>query len=286
MGLSPIRAKKERNENMLKQTLIALGVLACACSAAAADITNPFYLPSQKQIGSITSTDYTRNQYKSKFWETETTYKTNLSEELQYGLTDNFTVFANIGNIFAKLKEAFWNTGTSSFDGETDTEDQNINWQGGFAWNILDQAFKLQTKLFYGQDPSVNRYNEGFGEYKYIGANIKAGYQFKTMLPYIEIGEQLPIGQEKGIDKPIYTAKVGLYQGKNEVWALDTGIRYTHDENTYTEGTAYTAEAEASYYLKKDVAVGLYGSYALKAEAKIDAKVHNKSFGARLRWFF
>lgn len=271
---------------MLKQTLIALGIVAVSGVASAADITNPFYLPAKGQIGSITSVGYARGQYKSDWDGADKTYNTNLSEELQYGLTDNLAVVAKIGNIFTKAKATVWDRDTNTLFGETDKEDKNINWEGGLAWNILNQAFKLQAKLVYGQDPSVNRFGEGLGEYKYVAGTIKTGYQFKKMLPYIELGEELPIGQKKGADKPTYTAKAGLYQGKCEVWALDTGIRYIHDENTDTEGTAYNAEAEASYYLTKKVAVGVYGSYTLKGKAKVDADVHNKSVGARLRWFF
>ncbi len=273
---------------MLKQTLIALGVLAVAGMAAAADITNPFYLPQKGQVGSITSADFTRSQYKDKFADSEKSYETSLSEELQYGLTDNLAVIGKVGNVFAKLKDSSWerNPDINAIFTRTDKEDKNINWEGGLAWNIFSKAFKLQAKLVYGQDPSVNRFNEGFGEYKYVGGTIKTGYQFKTMLPYVELGEELPIGQKKGADKPTYTAKAGLYQGKCEVWALDTGIRYVHDENTYTEGTAYNAEAEASYYLTKKSAISVYGSYTLKGKAKVDADVHSKTAGVRLRWFF
>lgn len=271
---------------MLKQTLIALGIVAISGVASAADITNPFYLPAKGQIGSITSVDFTRTQYKNKFSMSEKSYETDLSEELQFGLTDNLALIGKVGNVFAKLKEIIWDRDTNTILAGTDKEDKNINWEGGLAWNIFSQAFKLQAKLVYGQDPSVNRFDEGFGLYKYVGGAIKTGYQFKTMLPYIEVGEELPIGQKKGADKPTYTAKAGLYQGKCEVWGLDTGIRYIHDENTYTEGTAYNAEAEASYYLTKQVAVGVYGSYTLKGRAKVDADVHSKTVGARLRWFF
>lgn len=271
---------------MLKQTLVALGILAIAGTASAADITNPFYLPTKGQIGSITSIDYTRSQFKDKFSGSESSHETNLSEELQYGLTDDVALVAKVGNIFSKLKEAFWDDDDNTFVNRKDKEDTNINWEGGFAWNILNKAFKLQTKLVYGQDPSVNRFNSGFGEYKYVTGTVKAGYQFKKVLPYVEVAEEFPIGQKKGADKPTYTAKAGLYQGKCEVWSLDTGIRYVHDENTYTEGTAYVAEAEASYYLTKKVAVGLYGSYALKGRAKVSADYRSKSVGARLRWFF
>ncbi len=271
---------------MLKQTLIALGVLAVAGTAAAADITNPFYLPQKGQVGSITSADFSRGQYKNSKNIAEDTsnlksYNTNVTEELQFGLTDSLALIANIGNTFSKIKSL-------EDDGSytTDKEDKNIAWETGLAWNIFNKAFKLQASLAYGQDQLVNRYNDGFGEFKYVAGTIKAGYQFAKMLPYVEVGELLPVAQKKGVDKPTYTGKIGLYQGKCETWALDTGIRVTHDANTEYKGTTYDAEVEASYYLTKKSALSVYGTYTLKGYAKTQADVYNKSAGVRLRWFF
>lgn len=266
---------------MLKQTLIALGVLAVAGTAAAADITNPFYLPTKGHVGSITSANYSRFQYKDSrdiFDDNFRLYTVNVNEELQYGLTDSLALVAGLGNTFAKANDL--NTHYS------DKEDKNIFWDAGLAWNILDKAFKLQASLVYGQDQLTNRYEEGMGEYKYVEGTVKAGYQFDTMLPYVELGEQLPVAQKKGVDKPVYTGKIGLYQGKCETWGLDTGIRVTHDENTDYEATTYDAEVEASYYLTKKSAVSVYGSYTLKGNAKTQADIYNKSAGVRLRWFF
>ena len=269
---------------MLKQTLIALGVLAVAGTAIAEDITNPFYLPQKGQMGSITSTDFTRFQYKNSKDENNIpsykSYNTNLTEELQYGLTDTLALIANVGNTFSKDKFGYadlpW----------TNKVDKNIAWETGLAWNILNKAFKVQAALLYGQDQVINRYNTGFGEYKYVEGDIKAGYQFDKMLPYVELGEQLPIAQKIGVDKPIYTAKIGLYQGQCETWALDTGIRATHDSNTDEKSVIYSVEAEASYYLTKKSAISVYGTYGLRGYAKTNADLYNKSVGVRLRWFF
>ena len=266
---------------MLKQTLIALGVIAVAGTAAAADITNPFYLPTKGQVGSITSAEFSRYQYKNSHDLDDSAvrfYGTTVNEELQYGLTDSLALVANVGNTFEKFNDMYAKY--------SDKEDKNIAWEAGFAWNILNKAFKLQASLVYGQNQLTNRYSEGFGEYKYVEGTIKAGYQFDKMLPYVELGEQLPIGQKKGMDKPVYTGKVGLYQGQCETWGLDTGIRVTHDENTEYEATTYSAEAEASYYLTKKSAISVYGSYTFKGDAKTQADVYDKAAGIRLRWFF
>ena len=55
----------EKGKNMLKQTLLAFSILAVAGTAAAADITNPFYLPQKGQLGSITTVGYDRNEIKN-----------------------------------------------------------------------------------------------------------------------------------------------------------------------------------------------------------------------------
>lgn len=263
---------------MLKKTLIALGVLAVAGSAAAADITNPFYLPAKGQVGSITSVGFDRAQYKFNTDESLNLYNTVAQEELQYGLTDNLTLWGYFGNTFAKGK---W---TGELSGK---EDENLNWGAGLTWNIVDKAFKLQVALGYNQDKLYGTLYDTSGEYKYLTGKIKAGYQLKTMLPYVEIGEKLPIAQTNAeeLDKPTYTAKIGLYQGKCETWALDTGLRVTHDENEI-EATTYDVEAEASYYLTKNSALSLYGTYTLDGKAKDQTDIYDKSVGLRLRWFF
>ncbi len=258
---------------MLKQFLFGVAAFSLAVSAAAADITNPFYLPTKGQVGSITSAAFRKIQEKDNrsSW---SRYDKIVREDVQYGLTDALALVAGLGNTFAKGK-------TNGYVSET--RDANLNWRAGLAWNILKGAAKLQVAANYGQDrlgPSVK------GEYKYVDGEIKAGYQFKKFLTYISVGEELPVAQTNGYgyDKPKYNAKIGLYQGECEKWALDTGIRWVHSEQDEQRG--YMAEAEASYYLTPKSAVSIYGTYLLDGKATGNTDMYDKSVGVRLRWFF
>ena len=126
-------------------------------------------------------------------------------------------------------------------------------------------------------------------EYKYALGEMKLGYQFDRVLPYVTGGIEIPVGQKsgkKGIagDKLIYNTKAGIYQGKCEVWSLDTGVRLTYDENR--EARIIAAEAEAAYYITPSVAVSVFGTYVLDGHSKYDMDVDDKSLGGRLRLFF
>ena len=262
---------------MLRKSLIIFGGLAFSTFAVADDITNPFFLPKKMQLASVSSVGFDRSQQKNSA-SSLTAYNTLLQEELQFGLSDKLTLWGYFGNTFNKVKLS------DGADFLSHQKDKNLNWGAGVSWNILDKTFKLQASFGYHQD-DLYAFN---GDYKFATAKIKGGYQLESMLPYIEIAEELPIGQKKDydIDKPIYTAKVGLYQGELESWGLDTGLRVIHDENDNTESTFYNAEGELSYYLTPKATVGLYGSYTLSAKAKNQTDIYDKSIGLRFKWTF
>ena len=261
---------------MFKKSLLSIGVFSLVGTAFAADITNPFYLPNKGQVASTTSGGFNLMQYKNSN-ENIKLYNTTLQEHLQLGITDKLTLWGYFGNTFDKTK---YISESISF---SDKQDENLNWGAGLTWNIWDKTLKVQASLGYNQDKLYN----SDGEFKYLSGQIKVGYQLKTMLPYVEIGEELPVTQPKdnGIDKPVYTGKIGLYQGELESWGLDTGLRAIHDENE-SEATFYNIEAEASYYLTKSSAVGIYGSYTLNGKAKNQTDIYDKSIGLRLKWTF
>ncbi len=263
---------------MFKKTLLTFSILSVAGAAAAADITNPFYLPQENQIGSITSVAAKRNVIKDseESWKSRQIIAT---EEVQYGLTDSLALTATFGNTFEK-----W-TMTGDFGKESETVNKNFQWSVGAAYNILTGPARLQIAAEYGQD----QFKNFDGEYKYALGEVKLGYQFKRALPYVTGGVEIPVGQKDGLkgyagDKLIYNTKVGVYQGSCEKWALDTGVRLTYDENT--EGRAVNAEVEASYYLTKNIAASIYATYMLDGKAKYDTDIYDKSVGARLRMFF
>ena len=261
---------------MFKKTLLLTAVLSLVGTAFAADITNPFYLPNKGQVVSTTSGGFNLMQYKNSN-ENVKLYNTTLQEQLQLGMSNNFTLWGYIGNTFNKSKYI------SELLSFSNKQDENLNWGAGLTWNIWDKTLKVQAFLGYNQDKLYN----ADGEFKYLSGKIKFGYQLKTMLPYVEISEELPIAQVKnnGIDKPVYSAKIGLYQGELESWGLDTGLRAIHNENEI-KSTIYDAQAEASYYLTKNTAISIYGTYTLTGKAKNRTDIYSKSVGLRLRLLF
>ena len=266
---------------MFKGWLLTFGVLLSAGTAMATDITNPFYLPYQKQIGLITSASFRRNVNKNSLWNVKSRQFL-LKEELQVGLTDSVAFIGSFGNTWDRWKGG-WRAPIIKNINARDNE--NIQWAGGMAWNVLGGPTRLQVKAEYGQD----RLKNFSGEYKYALGEAKFGYQFERVLPYITGGIEIPIGQksgEKGLagDKLIYNTKIGIYQGKCEMWSLDTGVRLTYNENE--ESRLVTAEAEAAYYITPSITASVYGTYTLVGDAKYGTDIYDKSVGTRLRLFF
>ena len=266
---------------MLKQTLLAFSVLSITGAAAAKDITNPFYLISEQgELDFVTSGAVKRSIEKNDLGYHHKSIQMVANEEIRFGLTDSLALLGSIGNTWDR-----WKGNWKPSSDKTIKDNENIAWTAGLGWNILSGPARWQISSVYGQD----RLRSFDGEYKYIAAETKLGYQFKTFLPYVTGGIEIPIGQKAGQsglegNKLIYNTKVGVYQGKCEVWALDTGVRLTYDENR--ESRVVSAEAEASYYITPNVSVGVYGTYALDGRAKYDVDLYEKSAGVRLRLAF
>ena len=256
---------------MLKQTLLAFTVLGFAGTAAAADITNPFFLPESMHVNSVTAFDYSHGHAKNDFG-SERDYNKALTEQLQFGIVNNLAVIGELSKDWTKTKTAFG----------TEKDHNDLDWNAGLAWNILHCNTKLQLSSVYGQDaPGVK------GTYKYFDTEVKLGYQFKTFLPYATFNVHTPVAQTRDgrTNKWGFNGKVGVYQGKCGVWALDTALAWAFDR-TAAHARTLTAEAEASYYLTKNMTVGVYGSYMLDGKAKGNTDLYDKTVGARLRLYF
>ena len=257
---------------MLKQTLLAFTVLGFAGTAAAADITNPFFLPESLHVSSVTSADFDVTTYKDNDGWRNRDYTRTVTEQLAFGIVNNLAVIGSLSKNWVKEKYV-----------DFSRKDKNdLDWTAGLAWNILHCNTKLQVSAVYGQDdPGVK------GTYKYIDGEVKLGYQFKTFLPYATFKVHAPVAQTKEFrtNKWGYGGKVGVYQGKCGVWALDTALALDFDR-TDAHARTLSVEAEASYYLTKNVTIGVYGSYLLDGKAKWADDLYDKSVGARLRLYF
>ena len=153
--------------------------------------------------------------------------------------------------------------------------------------NILSCNTKLQLSSVYGQEAPGRSNLPHQGTYKYFDTEVKLGYQFKTFLPYVTFNVHTPVAQtdQERLNKWSYDGKIGVYQGKCGVWALDTALAWAFDRSD-AHARTLTAEAEASYYLTKNMTLGVYGSYMLDGKAKYNTDIYGKTVGARLRLYF
>ena len=79
--------------------LLASAAVMFATSASAADITNPFFLPTQGKVLSDTKVEFSRTHFDDGEgeWIEKGLYA---AETATVGLSDNFAVFGTIGNEF------------------------------------------------------------------------------------------------------------------------------------------------------------------------------------------
>ena len=221
---------------MLKQTLLAFTVLGFAGSAAAADITNPFFLPESLHVASVTSGSFTKATHKGDGFAGRE-YDKVATEQLQFGILNNLAIIGGIEKYWTKEK----------FGGVSEKDRNDLDWNAGLAWNILSCNTKLQLSSVYGQEaPGRTK-----GTYKYFDTALKLGYQFKTFLPYVSLNVVTPVAQTSRDNRWNYTGRAGVYQGKCGVWSLDTNLAMNFDRADHSHDL--TANAEASYYLAKNV---------------------------------
>ncbi len=260
---------------MLKQALLVAGVLSFAVSASALELTNPFYGPAKGGIASTTSYAFETATVKhDELGLRAKDYNHVVTEALSYGLTDSVSLDASVGNTFEKT------TGL----GVTDRDDKNVDFEIGSTWNVLTGATKVQVKGAYGQEES-NSYDNG-GAYKYAKVGAKAGHTIGIYTPYVAGTAEIPVAQnDDGDNHAKYEARAAVYAYCPRMkTAIDTGVSVNYDETA--EARTYTYDLEASYYVTKNVAVSVFGSYMLDGHAQYDTDIYGNSVGARLRVAF
>ncbi len=261
---------------MFKKTLLLLGVMALATPAMATELTNPFYTPNKGHVTSVTSLEASRYQDKDKSGYNGRQYDKVLSEALSYGVTDEISVDAAISNTWMRQAPKM---GIS----EVNKEDTNIDWVLGGTYTYGTGPVKMQGKLAYGQKESWS--HENGGAYKYVRADAKAGYDFGVVLPYVQASWEMPLwASHDGADKPIYLVRGAAYKQWCDKLATDLGIAYTHFEGS--EISAWTVDAEVSYFLTPDWTLGMYGNYAFDGRSKDRGTVYAEKIGLRLRTQF
>ena len=231
--------------------LLATAAALFSTQAMAADLTNPFFTPGQGQITSDTNVGYYRVKAKHDGGVAEGYYA---AETLEYGITDKFSINGTIANMF-DTQGAYNN-------------DHNFAYQIGAKYNtncdkVLFQVaanyMTFEPQSFYGNEAS-NKW------YKRLDGEVKLGYDLGNGLtPYASYNISGNIDDSnRDLDQSV-KAGIHKYAGK---YALDLGLRY----NFSTDGghSLYNgsyndlwAEAAADYYVKENIAVGIYGSYRI-----------------------
>jgi len=236
-----------------KTLLMASAAVLFASQAMAQDLTGAFSVPGKGQIMSDTSIAAQRE--KSKLNGRKSAEDALLAREvIEYGLCDKLSINAGIVN---------------NFDREGDyNNDHNFEYALGAKYNtrfddvLFQVAVNYETydpKSFYGHRATDARWD------KNIGLDLKAGLDLGNgVTPYAiyHIDSDIDTAHRE-LDQSI-SAGIHKYTGK---WAFDGAVRYEWTKNT--EGkknlTATWFDAAVDYYLKDNVALGLYGNYLVDA---------------------
>lgn len=233
-----------------KTTLLAsAAILAFAGTANAADFTGSLYLPGQGQLLSDTAISHSRIKF-DKGGALKDLYA---SEQITYGVTDNFSVVATVGNHFDVEK----------YTNQNYNNDHNFDYTIGGKYNMRSGNWLSQVGLsYFTYDPKSwegHRYNNARW-YKELAANAQLGYDMGNgWTPYTSLTVAGNIDDaERHLD---YTVFGGFHKTADK-FAVDAGVRYEfnlEDANTNT----WWLQAEANYFVTDNVAVGLFGDYYL-----------------------
>ena len=239
----------------LKSVLLASVAVLFAGSASAADLTSPFFVPSQGKMTSDTKIEYGRTHVDDGI--DDSLYA---SEELAYGITNNFAVFGTIGNHFDIEKEF---NNSHNFDYEIGAK-YNHNF-GNIKTQVAGSYYTYDPKSWYGH--RTHGFDKGLGTdtnesrwQKFFNGEVKVGYDMGCgVIPYASYSFT---GQVDNADREFYqSAFMGIHKYAVK-WAADAGIRYDFNTDGHNNNGVY-AQAEVDYYAMDNLALGVYGDYKL-----------------------
>ncbi|HCU58376.1 MAG TPA: hypothetical protein DIC64_00150 [Alphaproteobacteria bacterium] len=257
----------------IKNMLLTTAAATLMVSAAhARDFTGSLFLPGQGEFLSDTQIEWSR----TKARHVKQIKNFALSEELTYGLTDNFSVYGGIMNAF-------------NFDRLTSRQynnEHNFAYEVGAKYNysydnILTQVglgyFTFQPSSWFGHHIGGVKMDNDW--YKELQFEAQVGYDMGNgLVPYTMFTLDSPIDQaDRVID---YSVFAGVHKTLDK-WALDGGVRYdfvTHGDNA----NQWYLQGEADYFLTDSVAVGVHGDYFLGGS---DYQ-HDMTLGAQLKVLF
>lgn len=241
--------------------LASAAVLVAAPAFAADDITAAFYTPAKGHFLSDTTLQGTR--LKSDYDDLNKSLA--VTEELNYGVTDNLAVFGAISNNFDV--EGLYNN------------DHNFAYDLGVAYTmnygkVLGQAVlgyhTFDPRTWYGKDIDSNRWG------KELYATAKLGYAFDCGLtPYTTFTMVGDIDNAAYADEKrdqAYSWFLGAHKMLDRV-SLDGGFRYDFGNGLREDmSEQWYVQAEANYFVKDNMTVGVFGDYYLGGQSHKDIK--------------
>ena len=243
--------------------LLASAAVMFTSSAFAADITNPFFLPTQGKFLSDTKVQFSREKMEGT--SEGTGREIYAREQLAFGITDNLAVFGAIGNTFDYGENNDMNN------------DHNFDYELGVKYNhnfgkVLTQVgvsyWTYDPQSWYGQDKMDNETSERWR--KGVNAHVMLGYAMDCGLtPYTSFSVDADIDRDNNEQR--YTWFVGAHK-KWEKVAVDGGFRYEFGDEYDGEGDDHNedlyVQLAADYFIKDNFTVGVYGDYNLLPEDK------------------
>lgn len=268
-----------------KTLLMASAAVLFSTQAMAQDLTGAFSVPGEGQFISDTAIGMTRTKTTKHTpgWGSVSITEDGLyaAETLEYGITDNFSINGSIVNAFDRdvvdpLYDYYgWG------DRTTYNNDHNFAYELGAKYNMRfdDVLFQIapsyttwDPKSWFGHRDNDVRWQ------KNLGVDLKAGLDLGNGLtPYIVYHIDSDIDTAHRELTQSVSAGVHKYAGK---WALDGALRYeftkNHNDNyvgiieyNNKNTTEIWFDAEADYYLKDNMVLGLYGNYLIDAHDRM-----------------
>ena len=243
-----------------KSLLLAGAAVMISGSAMAADLTNPFYQPGEGQILSTTSLETSRDKMKHNqgAWDGNS-----LTQEIEYGINNNWSINGSITNDFDT--EGVYNNSHNfeySLGASYVNQIDNLILHAGAAYSTSN------PKDYYGhRQQNYAQYTTSGRWEKVLSAELGLGYDMGNGLtPYAmyEIASDIDTA-DRDIDQSI-TAGIHKFGGN---YAFDVAARY--DYSTDSRNTnQWWGLASADYYLKDNIAMGIYGEYFLGGTGSSD----------------
>ena len=252
-----------------KTLLMASAAVLFSTQAMAQDLTGAFSVPGKGQIMSETKIGLTRTKVKRDKVPhiNDSAY---IAEQLEYGLCDKLSVNATINNKF-------------DVEGQYNNS-HNFLYNVGAKYNtrfddvLFQAAVNYETsnpKSWYGHKGNDDRWE------KNLGLDLKAGLDLGNgVTPYAiyHIDSDVDIAH-RGLNQSV-SLGIHKYTGK---WALDGAVRYAWEKGEKKNATETWFDVAGDYYLRDNVALGLYGNYLLDAHDRtVDGAKYHTNFDYEL----